>query len=302
MSIDHIHPLVKALTESAKMYESFGSDYSATQIIKSPKLVQLNARYGHKVQMDMAKSVPSFIGNGVHHEFENMLKRANDPDYMVERRLVDTICGRRLSGMFDILHKKQDMYDIKTCKTWKYVKNYPEFEEWTQQQNIYSYLLRTTTDIKPRNLYIIAMFLDWSQGKAMQYGGTYPQEHTLLIKLDHWSEQKQLAYITERLELHKAAEGMKDNEIPECTFDERWEKPTVYKCMKSKDAKRSSKNCDSEQEAEDYINAKLSGKQAKAWQQAYIQAVPGERTRCEHWCGVNEWCDSYINYIFKDKK
>jgi len=78
-----------------------------------------------------------------------------------------------------------------------------------------------------------------------------------------------------------------ETELPECTPEEMWEKPAVWAVTK------------------------IGGKRAHSLYETAEQAIAactelgdkyeiverkGERTRCESYCAVNQWCNQYQSY------
>ena len=102
---------------------------------------------------------------------------------------------------------------------------------------------------------------------------------------DHDREVHQLFW--ERIMLHVDAEKASDEDLPFCTAEDRWEKPTQFAVMKNKN-KRASKLCGSVEEAEQYITGLQDEKNTYN-----IVERPGESIRCESYCPVKEFCSQY---------
>lgn len=299
--MDHIQPLMAALTIHANHYSSVG-DYSATTLINPPRIVQLSKRYGHLVGVSPARDMASFIGTGVHNYFEETLRQyaALNKEYELEQQVVMNIMERLVSGRFDILHRREDMYDIKTAKVWKLIYD-PELIEWTQQQNIYAYLL-ASRGIHVKTLNIVAVYLDWQRGNALR-DRSYPKDRVELYRLPLWSPERADAFIRERLALHIENETVGDYDLPACTPEERWERFSSdrnfggghlrYAVIKSRDAKRAIKNgvCESLDELRYKTNE-------AGWPLDWVVEVRhAERTRCMEWCDVSPWCNHHRQYL-----
>jgi len=71
-------------------------------------------------------------------------------------------------------------------------------------------------------------------------------------------------------------------ELPLCSDEEQWAKPTVYAVMKE-GRKSALKLCSSEEEARTLLDEKGT----------YLQVRPGEKTRCESYCQVRDFCEQY---------
>jgi hypothetical protein len=291
----HIQILVDAVSESAKHYRSLG-DYSATQLIDSPRHVALRKRYGHLSQPTLEQQIASFIGTGIHAHFEKNLRlvSAKHPEYLLERSVtvpvfVDGAKYRLVSGTFDILHNEEDIYDIKTVNVWKKVFD-PDMIDWHKQQNIYAWLLRKRgLDIKSIN--IIAIYKDWVSANAIR-NPEYPQNQVCHYKLNLWDEEEQEEYIKERLLQHERCENLDDAELPECTPEERWERQgTAYAIMKNPKSKRAMKLCSTLEEAAKAVH------HLKVTADSFVEVRPAKRTRCEAWCNVNTHCTTHQQYV-----
>lgn len=297
--MDHIKPLVDAIAMHERQYHSYG-DYSATQLINPPRIVQLNKRYGDKVTTPIAGSIASFIGTGVHFYMEHMLKLSNvkEARYELERGVFDKIEDRLITGKFDILSDNRHIYDIKTCKTWKTIFD-PEMVEWTEQQNIYAYLLRRRgVDIE--KIFIIAVYLDWQESLALR-NKAYPQEPVIQYRLPLWSEDEQELYLLERLEEHKDNESLSDEDLYVCTPEERWERfePNVHKkyaVMKNEKAARALKVSTDMTDILAYCR-----KSKSLSSESFVEVRYAQRKRCEKYCSVNQFCDVYQDYCEKKK-
>ena len=288
-----IIPLMKALEVHSRHYVSYG-DYSVTTLIDTPRRVQLLRRHAGNLHTPPESQAASFVGTGVHNYWESCLKAIGlvDPDFEVERRVVHYIEDRLISGRFDILYQQDHIFDIKTCKVWKLIFD-PNKEEWTQQQNLYAYLLGLR-GVKIKKISIIAQFLDWIQSNAIR-DREYPQEAVLQFDLDLWSPGEQEMYLLDRLTRHKSCENVEDNELPECTRLERWERwpggyLVKYAVMKTKEAKKATRVFTNLHDAIAYF------KQKNVPSTGVIEVRYAVRKRCEDLCACNLHCNDYISY------
>jgi hypothetical protein len=296
MMTDHIQILVDAVSESARHYKSLG-DYSATQLIDAPRIVALRKRYGHLTEPTLEQQIAAFIGTGIHAHFERNLKAVNakHPDYMLERSLSVPVFlseedkeYRMISGTFDILHKEKDVYDIKTVNVWKKVFD-PNMVDWHNQQNIYAWLLKQRgVDVESIN--VIAIYKDWTKNNAIR-NREYPQSQVCHYKLKLWNFHDTERYIMSRLLKHVACENADDKQLPECAPEERWEREgTKYAIMKNDRAKRAMKVCSTLGEAAKAVH------HLKVTSDSFVEVRPAKRTRCEAWCSINKYCNTWLEY------
>jgi hypothetical protein len=299
--MNHIQIIKDAFEIYGKEYRSLG-DYSATSLIDPPRKVQLTKRYGHLCKPTIESMIAAMIGTAVHEKMEKLLRMANvkNPDYLLERSVVHPMpCGesneftRLIAGRFDILYKEQDLYDIKTVKTWKLIFD-PDMTDWHQQQNIYAYLLRER-GIEIKTVNIVAFYLDWIEANAIR-DKNYPQSPIVQYKLKLWDWKTTADYIDERLQMHFASESLEDKELPECTQEEMWERLPEFAIMKNSKAKRATKVI-REGTFEDALReARSMGGLGK---DSFIEVRNQVRKRCEKYCKVKDYCSQWQNYARK---
>ena len=147
--------------------------------------------------------------------------------------------------------------------------------EWEAQLNIYALMLREHGYVVER-LRIVAILRDWQKAKSKHTPG-YPQVPAVLINVPMWPTQKTEAYIKDRLIAH----GTAQHKLPECTPDERWERPAVFALHKIGN-KRATKLFDTADEADTAL--------AEIGQGYEIQLRPAEQKRCADFCPVLSFC------------
>lgn len=283
-----IDPIKDMLDVHAEHYKSVG-DYSVTTLLNPPRYVHLLKRHCHEKQLNYDNMFPSFLGTAIHAYVEHCLN-ASVRSYRLEDRIVYTMRDRVISGAFDILTADNEIYDIKSCKTWKKVFD-PEYKEWHEQQNMYAYLLYLTEGIQVRSLNIAAIYMDWVASKAAR-DRSYPQAQKEYITLEMWPLEQTEALMHERIDLMKAHENTPDDDLPECTIEERFEDPLQFACMKTETAARATRVCDTLAEA---IQVMRTTKGFGAG--SYIEVRHAVRKRCERYCEINGYCNVYKRYM-----
>lgn len=264
-----------------------GADYSATSLIEPPQKIQLNKRYGHQIVDDALDRWNLFLGSAVHEYIEKELSHFSDK-YILERKFTDIIDGKKVVAKLDAYDVKNDvLYDHKTGKSFAYSNGHKK--EWEEQLNINAWFLNKE-GIHPKKAYISMLTLDWMMGMARFKGPEdYPQNPMYLFDIPLWSEEEQLAFIKERLAKHMAAEELKDEDLPQCTEEEMWAKPSSY-AVKKKGVYVAKRVLPTLHEAEDWMaKSKIPD--------LYIEERKGERTRCEKYCRVNKFCKQYQKYL-----
>ena len=266
--------LVSAVTNDP--YTKGDSDISTTTLIGPPRIACLMHDHDNDIEMDVSEAAFPLIGNNAHA----ILERVDTPCIKEQRYFWTNMeLGWTLSGQVDII-ENNTLSDYKVTSVYKAQKGMAH--DWLAQLNVNAFLAKRQ-DIRVDAIQIIAILRDWSVRQARQ-NWTYPDEPIIVIPGDLWDEEITYAYIKERMNLHKIARA--SGILPECTDEERWMQPQVFRCMK-KGNKMSSKNFPTREQAEEWI---ASGKDAEKY---HVEEAPKTYNRCELYCLVNKWCDQY---------
>jgi hypothetical protein len=187
------------------------------------------------------------------------------------------------------------LQDYKNTTVYKFTKdfngNLPEVPEWEAQLNIGAYIFRhspmvnkggklqSIDTIQINGLQIIGLLKDWSKSKARR-DSRFPQTPIYPRDMPFWTDKRVEDYITERASAHDDAKNKPIEQIPPCSDEEVWARPTVYAVM-VRGNKRSKKNCGSQAEAE---------QACRKYPGSYVEVRPGERPRCQDYCNVSKFC------------
>lgn len=257
---------------------------SVTQLINSPKIVALTQKFDADLEQDVSEMVWSIFGTAIH----GVLEHGKDDNHIVEERLHATLDGWRISGAIDLQIKGEaglSIRDYKTTSAWGVMN---EKVEWEQQLNIYAWLVETVKKTPIIDIGIVAIIRDWSRRDAAK-NENYPPAPVKEIPIRLWTYEEQTTYIKHRIGLHSACEfAMEtDEDLPPCTPDEMWERPTVWALKK-----RGGVRAKSLYEDEEGANKALEtlGKDYE------IEVRSGSRIRCESFCPVNTYCQQWRDY------
>lgn len=291
--LDQIEPLVVAVDHWERTHYDHGEtgDYSATALINPPRVTLLKKRHPKDRVVQTSSKMPAFFGSSIHKVYEDSLEGV--PGYQLENRMKAVVLDRVITGKFDILKDRKDVYDIKTTKTWKIVFD-PILKDWHEQQNIYAFLL-SANGYHIESINAIAHYLDWSKGVALR-GGGYPQSSVVEYNLSLWDNKTTAEFVESRVELFKSCENLADNDLPECTPEERWERfpnggGVQYAIFKNNGSKRAARVLNSIQEITDY------GKSNTGFgSDSFIEVRYPERKRCAEYCDVSHHCNVYQDY------
>jgi hypothetical protein len=257
---------------------------SVTQLINSPKIVALTQKFDADLEQDVSDMVWSIFGTAIH----GVLEHGKDENHIVEERLHATLDGWRISGAIDLQIKDDaglSIRDYKTTSAWGVMN---EKVEWEQQLNIYAWLVETVKKTPIIDIGIVAIIRDWSRRDAAK-NENYPPAPVKEIPIRLWTYEEQTTYIKHRIGLHSACEfAMEtDEDLPLCTPEEMWERPTTW-AIKKVGGVRAKSVHDTE---ESMLKAlEIAGP-------AYeIEVRPGSRIRCESFCPVNTYCQQWRDY------
>ena len=265
-------------------YSRGNSEISVTEILSPPQLVLLRRSHADDIEVDAADQVWSLFGSAVH----NILQHGKDEHHVVEERLFTTFEGWSISGAIDLQTFQPDgsviISDYKVTSAWAVQQ---QKTEWIDQLNLYAWLIERTKALPVTGLQIIGIVRDWSRREAA-LKDTYPQAPIVTIDIPLWDAETREQFVKDRLRLHNEANfSAVSGEMPQCTPEEMWEKPTTYAVMKE-GGKRAKRVFESLDQAEAF-RAEQTGAH-------HIETREGGRTRCESFCQVAPFCQQYKFY------
>jgi len=258
------------------------ADYSVTELINPPQIVQLTRRHWDELTEDASERIWMLLGESVHA----IISYDDNPNVLQEEPLVVDFKTENgvisVSGTPDHL-EGTTLDDYKVTSVWKII-NDGASPEWEAQINCYADMYREHGfDVGKAR--IIAILRDWSKGKASREP-SYPQSQVKVLNVKLWPAGEGRAFLENRVKVHEAAKHDRDNELPECTFEERWGRPTKFAVIKT-GAKKAKRVLDTLSEAEIYIELN------KLPNQYYVEERPGGFARCEAYCVVSHVCTQW---------
>ena len=243
----------------------------------------LQLRHYDDIVEDISDRIWSMFGNSQHY-----LLSKTKSDGIVEKRFKWKISDTNISGKIDLLENGV-LSDHKTTSVWHIIHNSDNFLDWQKSLNCYYFILKKNgIDIK--KLQIIALLRDWSKNKA-KIDKEYPQHQCLVIPIEIWPEEKQEEYIMEKITEHEKYLTYEDDEIPECSPEERWANPTTF-AVKKKGAQKALRVLKTVEEAVKYMENKPG---------TWIEERKGVDNKCTGYCNVCQWCN-YYNKIYGKKE
>jgi hypothetical protein len=260
--------LVKAVSNDR--YSRGDAHISVTGLIGPARKRYLEQLHADEITEDVTERIWALMGQIAH----GILERADDQAWCEERLFIERY-GWRISGQFDryLLDEEGRCQDYKLTSTYA-IKDGVK-PEWEAQENIYSLMLREH-GYHVATLEIVAILRDWQKAKA-QHTPDYPQVPALVIPVRMWSTHEIETYIKSRLNAHSKAHRA----LPECTAEERWERPAIYALHKIGN-RRATKLFETGDAAIEAL--KTAGKEYE------IQHRPAEQRRCEDYCPALPFC------------
>jgi len=291
MLITNKHNLPQTFVNIMKRptYSKGDAHLSATELINSPRIVQLRKEHEHKLESDVSDMVWSIFGTAIH----GVLEHGKDDNHLVEERLNSEISGWKISGAIDLQIINPDgsitINDYKTCSVWSVMN---EKIDWEYQLNIYAWLVEKVKKAPVSSLEIVAIIRDWSRRES-EIREAYPDAPIKVIPINLWPFEEREQFIMNKVTEHSNAmlDFWMGNDLPECTPEQMWEKKTTY-AVKKKGGKKATNVFDNEEDALAKVADLGAGYE--------IEVRNGERTRCEKFCQVNNFCSQYQRYLQKD--
>lgn len=266
-------------------YSKGTANISVTQLLNSPKIVALTKKFDDQLEQDASEMVWSIVGSAIH----NFLEHGKDENHIVEQRIHTELDGWHISGAVDLQIVNPDGVDVRDYKFTSVWAAMNEKPEWENQLNCYAWLIEKVKKVPVTSLGILAMLRDWKEREKNQKEN-YPEAPIKELPIKLWTMEEREAYVTSRIALHSACEFAleTDGELPDCTPEEMWEKPTTW-AIKKKGNVRAYKVYETEKHATEALAT-----MDKVYE---IEVRKGERTRCESYCPVSQYCQQYRDYL-----
>jgi hypothetical protein len=96
-----------------------------------------------------------------------------------------------------------------------------------------------------------------------------------------WDNDEVIRFLESRARMHVEAAGRDDVELPPCTDEERWKRPTEYAVMSEK----------RKTPLATFAREDLARENVDLEPGRYLETIEGESIRCSRYCSVASWCD-----------
>ena len=266
-------PIVAAVSNDS--YSKGDADFSVTELLSPPQIVQLRKAHAHEITEDVSDRIWSLLGQAVHTIIE---RAGNNLTSLSETTVFSDYDGVTIKGQTD--HVALDtgtLYDFKVTTVWKLAGNRIP-DEWVQQTNIYRRMLAREHNVIINQIAVIAILRDWSKREA-ERRADYPQAQVMRLEIPVWSDEETDNFIRYRIAAHMAPD------LP-CTEEEIWAKPTRYAVMRQ-GRQSAIRLFDTLVEAESHLGTLNASH--------YIETRRGEAVRCQSYCAAAPFCEQWKN-------
>jgi hypothetical protein len=199
--------------------------------------------------------------------------------------------GVKIQGTIDLMTINEDdesitIQDYKTTTAWASMQEKPE---WETQLNVYAWIAkREGYNIVALN--IVAIIRDWNRSEASR-DPSYPQAPVRVIPIDLWDDKLIEAYVKSRVEIHSVSHinNDLDDELPDCTPEERWFRPGKYAVHNTGTSGKALKLFDLAKDALIFADC-YKGKKGT---ETTVVARAGKSSMCHGFCEVRDYCDQF---------
>lgn len=252
--------------------------YSATTLLKGTREILLTKRHWEALEVDVADNIWALFGTAVHSVLEEQETSEFKEEYLQAKVSDSVVTGRADSYCLE----SKTLTDYKTASTWK-VK-FADFDDWRRQGLIYSWLF-ARSGLEVKKVRFIALLKDHSKTQAKR-DASYPQSPVYVYEFDITPEAlaEIEAFILQKVELLEACDNLADDDLPECTQDERWATDDTY-AVKKEGRKTAVRVYETMEEATEKLEELGKGH--------YIEERKGISKKCADYCLASAFCNQW---------
>lgn len=281
-------PVVSAVQRFQRRYKEGRGDasFSVTQLLAPPLYSRLVRDHDADMSTDVSDEIWKLLGSSVHRLLEGYGEENRDA--VVEQRVTVDFEGTTLTGQADLYAdgpRGRVLTDYKLTSTWSVVGGVKP--EWVWQLNILNYLFSRSAFGAANNLEIVALFRDWSAGRAKQ-GGDYPSCGAAVVPVEIKPLEAVETFLRMRIALHKAALEAEDvGGVPVCSREERWCRPGAFAVKKAGGSRAVAGGVHETREAAEEFLARLVKEKPDKYE---IESRSVDDVRCKDFCPVAGFC------------
>lgn len=275
-----------------KEYTYRDKRYSITSLLDPDRVLMLKRRYNDSIEQDVSECIWMLFGTVTHYALETGIE-CRENEYVEEHLEYTFENGYTLSGIID--HVEDYIDDYKTTSVWTVIYG-SNNEHWKKQLQMGAYLhYKEHGNWIPKGR-IIAILKDFNKNDAKEKDN-YPNLPVKVLEFDLGTPEEIEKWILDRFEHIKKLEQMKDEELPLCTPEERFNSGDKW-AVKGKKFKKAFKVLDNLEEAREL----LVTMEQKYPGQYEIEERPGEDKKCKNYCSCCDYCPYYITHYDNELK
>ena len=264
-------PLPLAVFLATDHYDYVPNVISATSLLKPVRQLILADRLSSEDNLvELSDMVSSRMGTAIHTAIEqawlnptkalkslgysdDIIQRIkvnpetveeNDIPVYMEKRSFKKVGNHTISGKFDFVAEGK-VHDFKSTSVYGYL-NQSNASKYILQGSLYRWL---NPDIITKDEMLIHyIFTDWGKAESLR-NSNYPKARVHSQKYNLLGLDEIEQFVKDKLELYDSMRHQQEKDIPYCTDEELWRKPTVWKYYKNANATRATKNFDNPSEA-----------------------------------------------------
>lgn len=263
------------------VYNSGKSNITCTQLIDSPRIVQLRKKHQNELEQDISEMLWMIMGTAMHSIFDSVKVEGT----ITEERLFTQLHGWDISGAIDSQIMEPDgiiIGDYKFTSVWAVMNDKPD---WEYQLNIYAWLVEVVKKMPVKALRIYAMCRDWQRRDVGKEG--YPDTPLVTVEVPLWPLAQRQAYVEARLQQHADADTdvTLGTELAKCTAEDQWRRKETYAVMRNKNMARAWRVFDTNDAAIAF---------AAENKDVTVITRPAEPIRCKNnFCRVSQFCSQF---------
>lgn len=285
MKITNKYNLPEAMVRALQSdYEYKDKRYSVTTLLNPIRETHLKRRYHEELEVDASDMIWALWGTGIHKALEGT---AVDGELLEQGLGYNVYKDYKLTGYADLIDvKNKKVVDYKSTSVWQYIKG--DHTNYKLQLQMYAYLYYKMTGLWCDTGEIVMFMRDFSKMRA-KVENDYPERPVATLTFDLETPDVIETWVYDRMALLAKYEAAKDNELPLCTPEERYNDGDTYAIMK-KGKKRAIKLHKDLEEAETHLFNLSEYDPSGTY---YIEERQGTDLKCLEYCNVNKYCDYY---------
>jgi hypothetical protein len=174
------------------------------------------------------------------------------------------------------------LYFPRVCSTAMYTK--PQLRTgWIREANTQATILEFN-GFEVKRIVCVMVYKDWHSSRAIK-SDSYPLKQIDTVDFELKDFDTREKFIRQRVAAHAMTEM---GDIVECKPADQWKRADEYAVVRPGAKRPVIKKFLNRTDAEEHLQ-----RNRHMMTDAFVDIIPGERTRCEHYCSVREFCKQW---------